>query len=116
MYIPGASSVEIADSTVSLNQAGTDGGGVYISNTEAPSPRITNTTISGNGAGREGGGMFVLNGETEVTNVTIARNTAPAGSGVATFGGGVPPSIKAKNSIVAENLPGSCAGPLVSLS
>ena len=60
--------------TVSFNTAADSGGGIFVLNDDGH--EFTNVTLSGNSA-EEGGGVFVGNGpEVTLTNVTISANTA----------------------------------------
>jgi CSLREA domain-containing protein len=106
---------QLADSTISDNRAGTDGGGIYVWTLEGGNPTLTNLTISGNRAEREGGGAFVLAGEPRLTNVTLAGNTAPAGAGLATHGDSDFGSLHVMNSIFADNIPENCSDTVNSL-
>ncbi|WP_257389041.1 choice-of-anchor Q domain-containing protein [Tahibacter caeni] len=101
--------VELIASSVSGNVSGADGGGVNLLFGEyAPSPsRFVNSTISGNGA-REGGGIFASGGDVEISNTTIAFNTATRrGAGFSadeyTY------NIQLHSSIVANNQTGTSA-------
>jgi len=121
--------VTITDSTISGNQAD-DGGGIFHGDNTLPRAAgvsavvivpaaglsITNSTISGNQAFNGGGILNV--GVIELTNVTIADNTAssaPAVSAVVALGGGLgggvfnpDGAVSMVNTIVADNTPDDC--------
>ena len=66
---------------------------------------LTNVTISGNSAAGVGGGILLRDGAAagspilDTTNVTIANNSAPTGSGIEFASG----TLRLKNTIVANN-------------
>ena len=68
-------SLTISNSSISGNDAGDDGGGLWIDDSYTSST-ISNTTISGNTAGDDGGGIFFEDGTFSMVNSTISGNTA----------------------------------------
>lgn len=79
--------VTLQGSAVIGNRA-TDGGGLWV----AASTALTESTVSGNQAAGAGGAIFndgtVGIAGLSLEDVTVAFNTAPAGSAIATSGGG----------------------------
>jgi hypothetical protein len=101
--------VELIASSVTGNVSGADGGAVNLLFGEyATSPsRVVNSTISGNSA-REGGGVFSSGAELEISNSTVAFNTATRrGAGISadeyTY------QITLESSIIANNQTGTDA-------
>jgi len=124
--------INVKDSTFEGNLALADGGGLntydkatvtgstFIGNTAfrggglasvGGDTELTNNTFSANTATDSGGGLFnmgpligdtSLGGAMQASHITVAYNSAPAGGGIATSGGGV----RIKNSIIALNLSG----------
>jgi len=106
-------------STIDDNEA-TQGGGIYI---REDNVTITNSTISGNRAvseGAAGGGIynaFVPDNGTVITliNTTVAFNSSSqlsANSGI--HNAGAAGEVVIHNTIVAENSPVDCSGPVTS--
>lgn len=124
--------LEINNSVVSGHEVMLDGAGIYHL---VGTLRMTNSTVSRNQAGRNGGGVFYSNGNSDVgiaeggnslINVTIANNRAlgvdTSGGSAALGGGGIYLQGKVPlqwgNTIVANNaVGGDCQdnGMLVSL-
>jgi hypothetical protein len=101
--------VELTASTVSGNVAEAAGGGITVRYGEyAPSPtRIVGSTISGN-TGYEGGGLMLDGGNAQISNATIAFNTASSrGAGVSASEYAY--QIELQSTIVAANLTGDAA-------
>ncbi|QDT96318.1 Putative peptidyl-prolyl cis-trans isomerase [Gimesia aquarii] len=79
--------VSILNSTISGNEAGQDGGGIYlvdtsgidIQNEELPDRVIDHSTVADNTAGNQGGGLHVSFGEVRVNHTIIADNSASNG-------------------------------------
>lgn len=101
--------VELIASSVTGNVSGADGGGINLLFGEyAPSPtRVVNSTISGNSA-REGGGVFSSGAKLDISNSTVAFNSATRrGAGVSadeyTY------QINLQSSIIANNQTGADA-------
>lgn len=88
----------ISSSTVSQNSTSGIGGGVFNDGT-AGDIAIVNSTIANNVAASDGGGIATEGGNVSLTSVTIAFNSAAAGSGLAVFNG----TLNTINSIIAEN-------------
>ena len=108
-----ASNLEVIESIVSGNRAGS-GGGIYSStNLDGTSTTtIVNSTISGNtatGEAGKGGGIYNFDGRMYITGSTITKNYAPTkyqssggGAGVASFGDTFTETVVA-NSIISDN-------------
>jgi hypothetical protein len=99
-YVPTA---QISASSITSNTAGSDGGGLYLSNVFAT---LTSDTISGNSA-NNGGGIFVYDSQaTPTTQLTLQRSTI-SGNSASTFGGGVnvqrASSIYIQKSLISGN-------------
>ena len=95
--------VKLVDSSVTGNTAGADGGGVNLLFGEyAPSPStFVNSTISGNTA-REGGGIMSDGAVVQVSNSTVAFNTATRrGAGIS--GSEYTYQISLASSIISNN-------------
>jgi len=96
------SSFQLIRSTISGNSAPL-GAGIYAQG----QVEVTNSTISGNTAAGDGsttgvgGGLYYDNSSVQgtLTNVTIANNSAPRGSGIYKGSG----TLEVKNTIVATN-------------
>ncbi|HKY63504.1 MAG TPA: choice-of-anchor Q domain-containing protein [bacterium] len=118
------STATITNSTISGNTAQGNGGGVEPSQNEVS---FTNVTISGNSAGGQGGGIFIGPPPTpqpgikfgfspptvNLLHLTIADNQAAEGGGI--FNGGPAAFVNFRNSIIADNGSGNCAGEGTSL-
>lgn len=107
-------SVHLTRVTFSENGASNMGGGIYQDGITARLT-LTNVTIHGNYAQTaQGGGIINVAGSMEVTNVTITGNTAPIvygkGNGSGIWNHDKERPVKIKNTIVASNLGGDCAG------
>ena len=85
------------------------GGGIYINN--GVSATLINTTLSGNSAVSNGGAIFTRN-TVDITNSTIAYNTAGGAGGIHKAGSG---NASLKNTIIANNTGGNSNLPLTSL-
>ena len=97
----GAGTLTLNDSTVSGNVAGNTGGG--IRNAADATLIVNNSTISGNSANSGGG---VRNSGT----VTISSSTVTENSpGISNSG-----TLRAKNTIIANNVGPECANPIMS--
>jgi len=70
----------IINNTISQNWAEQQGGGIAISGEDQAA--IIGNVIVGNGTFGEGGGIRVISAVTDITNNTIAGNTASSGGGV----------------------------------
>lgn len=87
----------VSRSLVAGNQAGSQGGGLYLA--EGSTSQITNSTITGNSAGT-GGGVYASGSLISVNN-TISHNSAKlAASGIASMSGS---EIKLLNTIVGAD-------------
>lgn len=73
----GSETVLVENSVISRNQAGDDGGGLFI---EGSATTVVNTLVSGNTAGDIGGGLYVSaqasGGGTSLEGATVSGNTA----------------------------------------
>ena len=95
----------VANSTLTGNNASTDGGAIATS-ASAVSLSLINTTISGNTANGNGGGVVVLGGTMSSINSTITNNKADNDNDSNGTGGGIAASAGTttlKNTIVAGN-------------
>lgn len=129
--------LDVKDSLFFDNNAAV-GGGVYItgdgSNPSRVDSRLTNVEISGNHADLYGGGLYAngrvdlsngtVSGNTSddsgggiynwgglwLSNVTIIDNTALIGGGIRTDNDSDLDDVFMKNSIIAGNIGGNCAG------
>jgi len=125
--------IKVQDSTFEGNLAFADGGGLntygmavvtgstFVGNTAfrggglasvGGETELINNTFSSNTATDSGGGIFNMGplignttpgGAMQASHITVAYNSAPAGGGIATSGGG----LRIKNSIVALNPSGA---------
>src|SRR5262249_13515882 len=91
----------IRNSTISVNSARSDGGGITV----GPNGRLTleGRTVSGNqdsAADGPGGGVSFPDGPQTVTDSTVSANAAGSGGGGGYVGGG---SLPIRNSTVAFN-------------
>jgi hypothetical protein len=77
--------LNIVNSTISNNSAGSGGGGAFIwiptGDYTNAIVNVTDSTITGNQSGTEGGGLSLQNVALTVTNSTIDGNTAAYGGG-----------------------------------
>ena len=95
----------VVDSTLSGNNAGTDGGAISAS-ASATSVTLINSTISGNNANGSGGGIAVLGGTFTSINATFTNNRADNDNDATGTGGGVfhgSGTTTLRNTIVAGN-------------
>ncbi|MEZ6137405.1 MAG: choice-of-anchor Q domain-containing protein [Pirellulaceae bacterium] len=100
LHISGASTVDIADSTVSLNSAQLEGGGLWNSATGILN--VLRTAVDNNSAA-SGGGIFSdgAGGILTVDASTVSRNLATGdGGGILSEGG----SLTALNSTISGNI------------
>lgn len=75
--------------TLQGNAATGNGGGVYSASNLSTTLALTNVTVSGNNATGQGGGLFKVGPQlAQVTNATIANNTASTGRAFAAQGAG----------------------------
>lgn len=109
IYDDGGPEVTCIDSTFSGNSA-RNGGAVSNSNTAT----FTNCTISGNVASDQGGGLFSTDSLT-LLNSTVANNTATTTQGGGIYNADITGGQTfVKNTIVAGNTGGNCAGTITS--
>ncbi|MBN3944978.1 MAG: hypothetical protein HWQ38_00165 [Nostoc sp. NMS7] len=111
--IPGLTpnTLNVINSIISNNSAGTDGGGIYnysevqndIPNFTSSTINVTNSIINGNSAGADGGSIYNL-GILIVTNSTISGNTALKGGGGIYNGGFTYPVYKSPDRVSYGNL------------
>ncbi len=106
--------VDLIDSTVSGNTAGTIGGGIFNQGSIA----LVNATLSGNTSLDEGGGLL-NSGFAALTNVTVSGNTATDAPGGGLFNA-APSSLQLENVILGGNVArasaGNCAGEAIAIS
>src|SRR5207247_1932447 len=83
----GNNNVTIDGLTISNGNAVGSGGGIF--NSSSGTVNITNSTISGNSAGSDGGGIQhnSATGTLSVTGSTISGNIAQTGGGISLTGG-----------------------------
>lgn len=125
-YLNDTVSMEIKDSTFSLNSAN-DGGALHL----AGSAVVHGSTFSTNEADNQGGAIFAADGDLTIYNNTFAENVANVGGGLAmlgpvvadvyscTFvanesrlgsGGSISGSLDLTNTIITGSIGGDCAG------
>ncbi|MBI4756151.1 MAG: tandem-95 repeat protein, partial [Betaproteobacteria bacterium] len=97
LYV-GGGTVTLERVTFSGNSASSDGGGFYHAGAGALLT-ARNLTVSGNSAAGAGGGIYSAR-DMDLTNVTIAFNTAASGGGLSI---NPPGTVSLRNSIVANN-------------
>ena len=85
------------------------GGGIYLNN--GSSATLLNATLSGNSAAHDGGAIYTKS-VADITNSTIAYNTAGGAGGIHKQGSG---NASLKNTILADNTGGNSNGALISL-
>lgn len=100
----------IKKSDISNNRATQNGGGVAIR--VSCCVNIENSTIYGNTATGNGGGIYVdIGAAATLTHLTIVNNSAATGGGIYNHLDLDSPGIlKVRNSIIANNTVGDCAG------
>ncbi len=78
IYVTGDSTVQIDNNAIKTNDAGSDGGGIYVNTAIATNIAITNNAIIGNNTGvlGRGSGIFVDKDTITVTNNILADNVA----------------------------------------
>ena len=94
------SAAYISNSLIDNNTATGVGGGFYENGSGTPVSLI-NSTLSNN-AGTDGGGAYVTD-DVELVHVTIANNTATTGSGGGVYNLSGPGALTLNSSIVADN-------------
>jgi hypothetical protein len=103
--VGGAGAATVLNSTISGNNSDSYGGGAYFN--YQSSPTVSNSTIYDNGAVDAGGGLYHFGEPNDtglvVTGSTITHNTAARGGGVGSFGSGLGPQPRLRNTIVAGN-------------
>jgi predicted outer membrane repeat protein len=108
-------SLEVDRSTISGNDAFA-GGGIF---NDGDTVTLSNSTISGNDAGGGGGGGIYNTdggGTFSLTNVTIAFNHSDLlGGNSGIHNDGLATAVTLANTIVAQNTPVDCSGPVSSL-
>ena len=104
--------VAVTGSTISGNSAA-GGGGIQVD--DGVTMTLANSTVSGNTATSASGGGGIRTdppngsspGTASLTNVTVAANAAPSGTGAGLRNNG---TINVKNTIVSGNAGANCAG------
>jgi len=97
--------LNVTNSTISNNSAGS-GGGIFNG---SGTLNVTNSTISNNSTAGSGGGVGggISNGGTlNVTNSTVSNNSAPGGDfggGIFSSGGSIPNTLTITNSTISNN-------------
>ncbi|WP_455222070.1 right-handed parallel beta-helix repeat-containing protein [Kaarinaea lacus] len=76
IYIAGDSTVQIDGNAIKNNDAGSDGGGIYVNTALATNISITNNAIFGNNTGGRGSGIFIDKDTITITNNLVADNIA----------------------------------------
>ncbi len=113
-FFDGAVLLTLQNSTISGNQASTDGGGIFSVNQDMGSNvlTLTNSTISGNKANNQGGGLYFDSNESSTNlmtliNATVVSNSASIGSNI-TAGSYIyaDGTVRLKNTIIAHGLIG----------
>lgn len=114
--------LELYSASVTDNAATSKGGGLLLKLTDG-TVKITNTTIGLNKATTDGGGIAIYgSGNVSLTNDTISGNAAGSAAGISNsgpsinFGGGshtVSANVSIKNTIVSDNAGGNCGGSLI---
>ncbi|WP_455208622.1 right-handed parallel beta-helix repeat-containing protein [Kaarinaea lacus] len=83
IYVAGDSTVQIDGNAIKNNDAGSDGGGIYVNTVNATTIAITNNAIIGNNTGGRGSGIFVDKDIITITNNMIADNIASGNGNIA---------------------------------
>ena len=100
--------VSLVGSTLSDNTATAGPGGGLVASSLNPAITLVNSTVSGNRATDHGGGLANFNGTIDLSNVTLAGNTADSDHDGSGDGGGLWNASVAtatlRNSIVALNM------------
>ncbi len=139
IFIDKSGTLLLSNSTVSGNEAGNNGGGIFaFTFGTIPGPQnlinafillarptapfsIINSTVAENRTKNNGGGIYTTS-NSEIINCTIASNQASSGSGIdASYGGGltrvpnsfpwiIHPSLTLQNTIIANNPGGDYHG------
>jgi CSLREA domain-containing protein len=78
---PATSTLNLSDSVVAFNQAGTNGGGIANGGTLV----VNNVTFKGNSAGSGGGAIFQAGGTMTVTNSVFSNNNNAGSAGGAIY-------------------------------
>ncbi len=111
-YLEGGT-LNIRQSSVVSNTAVTNGGGLFVIGS-ATTLNITNATISGNASQQSGGGAYFSLGTVYLSNVTLTRNTADEDGNNDGDGGGIYAEagtvVRFKNTILADNEDESLGG------
>ena len=109
LHITGPGSVEIVNGTVSGNQAGAEGGGLWngTGTMTITGTQISDNTASGDGADQGGGGIYNLNGGSLViTDAVISGNHA---DGTAGSGGGILNDVGSQLTVTDTEISGNTA-------
>jgi CSLREA domain-containing protein len=87
LYVVNNIGFNIQDSTIDMNQAGNNGGGIFTGSTSTV-VSLVNSTLSNNEAGASGGGLFYQSGNPAVhaDNSTFSGNQATTGAAVSMSG------------------------------
>ncbi|MFS0788040.1 InlB B-repeat-containing protein [Shouchella sp. 1P09AA] len=110
--------VNVDNLTATLNQAGSNGGGMFVSGTEAQiNSNVTNSRFLGNSAGQSGGGLTYTN---VANSSVIISNDTFTGNQAGSFGGGFffasnlggDNDLDITNSLVNQNTSGNEGGGL----
>jgi trimeric autotransporter adhesin len=99
--------VSINNSRFEGNSTVADGGAVYLFLYPKDSGNIKNTTAINNRAGQKGGGFFLANENFVLNNVSLIKNSAKNGGGLATDNWG---NLELNNSLVVGNIANEQAG------
>ncbi|HYE68538.1 MAG TPA: DUF4347 domain-containing protein, partial [Anaerovoracaceae bacterium] len=105
VMLEGSVNLSIINSTISDNSSYGDGGGIYQNLYSTLT--LTNSTICNNNSGYRGGGIIIWTSSvapyiTNITNCTIAGNSADRGGGV--FQSQSIGNVNIKNTIIADNI------------
>ncbi|MCI0507064.1 MAG: right-handed parallel beta-helix repeat-containing protein [Gammaproteobacteria bacterium] len=76
IYVTGNSAVQIDGNVIKNNDAGSDGGGIYVYTAIAVNIDITNNAIIGNNTAGRGSGIFIDKDTITITNNILADNLA----------------------------------------
>lgn len=101
-------------SAILVNNASGNGAGIHVGFSGLGGTlSLANSTVANNNADGDGGGIYILSGAADLTNVTIARNTADANNNASGDGGGYrvdtlqPVTFDMVNTLVALNTKGA---------
>ncbi len=84
IFVGSTANLTLANSVISGNSAGSDGGGIYVASGATATVSVTDSTIANNTSALDGGGIYFFSGG----NLSLTRSTISGNKSSGTTGGG----------------------------